>query len=271
MSTGMGTRLRKKPGSRASEQYQYGPVVGVRTTVGIVVRMPPSWFPDELAYAGPEHLDPGFVAGYDRKQGFPPVDADVDVLRSLGALGSDAVVVDMGTGTGRFAMAAARHCARVIAVDVSPAMLGHLREAAASAGLANVEVVRAGFLSYEHTGADADAVHTRNALHQLPDFWKGIALQRIAQILRPGGVLRLHDLVYDVTPADAPALLDDWLGQAQDDPETGYTADDFITHIRTEFSTYRWLLEPLLQATGFDIVDVEVHRQIYAAYTCVKR
>ena len=26
---------------------------------------------DELAHAGPEHLDPAFVAGYDRKQGYP--------------------------------------------------------------------------------------------------------------------------------------------------------------------------------------------------------
>jgi len=26
---------------------------------------------EELAQAGPEHLDPGFVSGYDRKQGAP--------------------------------------------------------------------------------------------------------------------------------------------------------------------------------------------------------
>jgi hypothetical protein len=26
---------------------------------------------DELAHAGAEHLDPGFVAGFDRKQGYP--------------------------------------------------------------------------------------------------------------------------------------------------------------------------------------------------------
>jgi hypothetical protein len=26
---------------------------------------------DELAYAGPEHLDAAFVAGFDRKQGYP--------------------------------------------------------------------------------------------------------------------------------------------------------------------------------------------------------
>jgi hypothetical protein len=29
------------------------------------------WMLDELAHAGPEHLDPAFVAGYERKQGFP--------------------------------------------------------------------------------------------------------------------------------------------------------------------------------------------------------
>jgi len=29
------------------------------------------WMLDELAHAGPEHLDPGLVAGFDRKQGYP--------------------------------------------------------------------------------------------------------------------------------------------------------------------------------------------------------
>jgi SAM-dependent methyltransferase len=75
---------------------------------------------------------------------------------------------------------------------MSPGMLAHVRAAAPS----TVEAVQAGFLSYEHTGRPADAVHTRNALHQLPDFWKGIALDRIGRILRPGGVLRLQDRVY---------------------------------------------------------------------------
>jgi hypothetical protein len=26
-----------------------------------------SWYPDERDHAGPEHLDPGYVAGYDAK------------------------------------------------------------------------------------------------------------------------------------------------------------------------------------------------------------
>jgi ubiquinone/menaquinone biosynthesis C-methylase UbiE len=224
-----------------------------------------SWMLDELAHAGPEHLDPAFVAGFDRKQGSDPVD-DVAVLLGHG-IGADSTVVDLGTGTGRFALAVASHVRRVVAADVSPAMLAHVREHTPD----NVELVQAGFLSYEHHGPPADAVYTRHALHQIPDFWKALALDRIAAILRPGGVLRLRDLIYDFPPADAPAILDAWLEGAVADPAQGYTREDLAEHVRTEYSTFRWLLEPILDAAGFDIVTVDFRGKIYGAYTCVRR
>ena len=84
---------------------------------------------DELAYAGPEHLDAAFVAGFDRKQGYPDPADDLDVFAAQG-LGADSSVVDLGTGTGQFALAAARRFGHVTAVDVSPAMLELLRERA---------------------------------------------------------------------------------------------------------------------------------------------
>jgi hypothetical protein len=37
----------------------------------------------EITLAGPEHLDPAYVAGYDRKAQFDPA-ADLDDLRSRG-------------------------------------------------------------------------------------------------------------------------------------------------------------------------------------------
>ena len=154
---------------------------------------------DELAYAGPEHLDAAFVVGFDRKQGYPDPADDLDALAAQG-LDASATVVDLGTGTGQFALAAARRFGHVTAVDVSPAMLALLRERAADAGLGNLDCVRAGFLSYQHAGPPADAVYTRHALHQLPDFWKVLALDRIARMLQPGGVLRLRDLIYDFRP-----------------------------------------------------------------------
>jgi ubiquinone/menaquinone biosynthesis C-methylase UbiE len=231
--------------------------------------MTKAWMIDELAHAGPEHLDAAFVAGFDRKQGYPEPAADLAVFREHG-VGSASTVVDLGAGTGRLALAAAPHVGRVVAVDVSPAMLARLREQAAKAGLANVECVQAGFLSYAHAGPPADAVYTRNALHQLPDFWKALALDRIAKLLRPGGVLRLRDLIFDFKPAEAEAVLDDWLDGAATDPARGYTREDFAEHLRAEFSTFRWLLEPMLAAAGFSIVAASFEGSIYGAYTCIK-
>ena len=227
------------------------------------------WLIDELAHAGAEHLDPRFVAGFDRKQGFPDLAGDLAVLRAHG-IGRASTVVDLGAGTGRFAVAAAPHVQRVVAVDVSPAMLAELRERIAAAGLPNVEDVRAGFLTYEHAGPPADAVFTRNALHQLPDFWKALALDRIAGLLRPGGVLRLHDLIFDFQPNEAGAVLDAWLEDAAEDPSLGYTRDDFAEHLRTEFSTFRWLFEPMLAAAGFTIVTASFDGQVYGTCTCVR-
>jgi ubiquinone/menaquinone biosynthesis C-methylase UbiE len=228
------------------------------------------WVLDELAYAGHEHLDDAFVAGYDRKQGHPDPAGELAALAAHG-IGDTATVVDLAAGTGQFTLAAARRFGQVVAVDVSPAMQGALRKRVAEAGLSNVSFAHAGFLSYEHGGPPADAVHTRNALHQLPDFWKGVALDRIARMLRPGGVLRLRDIIFDFQPSEADTVLERWMDGAVKDPAQGYTREDYAEHLRTEFSTYRWLLEPMLAAAGFDIVDAGFAGSVYGAYTCVKR
>lgn len=75
-------------------------------------------------------------------------------------------------------------------------------------------------------------------------------LDRIARLLRPGGLLRLHDLVYDFDPAEAADRIPAWLAGAVDDPAVGWTATELAEHVRGEFSTYRWLLEALLDRTG---------------------
>jgi ubiquinone/menaquinone biosynthesis C-methylase UbiE len=226
----------------------------------------PSWWLDETTYAGPEHLDPAYVEGYEHKAGYAP-DADVALLRDLG-VDATSTVLDVGAGTGRFALAMAPHCRQVIAVDVSPAMVAVLRDRAASAGVANLRVEQAGFLSLPDDLGPVDAVYTRNVLHQLPDLWKLVALRSVAAVLRPGGVLVLHDLVVDAGPDDLDAVMDAWLAGAVDDPAVGWTADEYATHLRTEFSTYTWILEGLLERTGFDILTRATRSSVYATYTC---
>ena len=227
------------------------------------------WMIDELAYAGPEHLDPTFVAGYDTKQGHPSPAEDLEVFVAHG-LDSSSIVVDLGAGTGQFAIEAARRFARVIAVDVSPVMLGLLGEKTANESLDNVERIRAGFLTYRHSGSLADGIYTRNALHHLPDFWKALALDRMASFIKPGGLLRIHDLAYDFLPSDTDQVFDRWFDCAVIDSAHGYTTQDFIEHIRTEHSTFRWLFESMLTRAGFDIVDVAFRGSTYGSYTCTR-
>ncbi|MBA2520045.1 MAG: class I SAM-dependent methyltransferase [Chloroflexia bacterium] len=229
----------------------------------------PRWYPDELAHAGDEHLDPGYVQGYDRKAGTDPTD-EVALLRTLG-LDETSTVVDLGAGTGAFALAVAPRCRRVIAVDVSAAMLALLQLQAGAQGLANIEWVQRGFLTYEHRGEPADFVYSRHALHHLPEFWKGIALGRIAAILKPGGVFRLLDLVYAFDPGEAGPIIESWLDGAAATPALGWTRPELETHLREEYSTFTWLLEPMLERAGLVIQDASRDPSgIYAAYTCVK-
>lgn len=225
---------------------------------------------DELAHAGRENVDREHVARYDQKE-----DADaageLAALRSFG-LDGRATVIDLGTGTGQFAVAAAKVVRRVVAVDVSPVMLDQLRAKLRRGRVENVECVLAGFLSYEHVGERADVVYSRYALHHLPDFWKAVALRRIASMLRPGGVLRLSDVVYSFEPSEAEARLERWMGEtAAPNVDRGWSRAELAEHVRDENSTFTWLLEPMLVRAGLSIEQRDYSAdQVFARYTCVK-
>ncbi len=228
---------------------------------------------DELALAGPEHLDPDYVEAYARKTGFAADEADNELeLLQPYAFGRQSTLIDYGAGTGWFALAAAARCRRVVALDVSPAMVATMEQRAAQEGLSNLEIVQAGFLSYAHTGDPADFAYCRNALHHLPDYWKTLALARIAAVLRPGGVLLLRDIVFSFEPAEADRYIGAWFDGAAATPEEGWTRAELETHLREEFSTFTWLLEPMLDRAGFAIEAADYGtRRIFADYVCVKR
>lgn len=229
----------------------------------------PSWFLNELAHAGPEHLDLAYISGYDRKAGTDPAD-DLAALRALG-LNKTSTLVDIGAGTGTFALAAAPHCHQVLAVDVSLAMLAVLRQRAEQLSITNVECVQAGFLSYAHQGQLADFVYSRHALHHLPDFWKALALTYVAATLKPGGVFYLRDLVFSFEPSEAEQVIELWLSNASETSELGWTRAELETHLREEYSTFSWLLEPMIERAGFTIQDAQhTPSQLYSTYICVK-
>jgi len=222
------------------------------------------WYPEERALAGSEHLEAEYVAGYEVKAALD-LDAALELLGRHG-LGPDTTLVDLGCGTGLLAAAASARARRVVGVDPSPAMLEAARRRSEA-----VAWVEAGFLTYEHVGEPPQLVHSRHALHHLPDFWKGLALARIHDLLALGGTLVLRDLVYDFEPAEGNRSIEEWLAGAAPTPAEGWTRRELETHVRSEHSTFAWLLETLLEHAGFEIVECDVRGGIYATYVCASR
>jgi SAM-dependent methyltransferase len=237
----------------------------------VMERDPDSWWLEETIHAGREHFDEQHARRYDAKEDAQAAE-EVSLLQGLGVLGAACSVIDVGAGTGQFTLAAADVCERVVALDVSPVMLERLTEKVDRRGASNVEVTRAGFLTYRHSGPPADLVYSRLALHHLPDFWKAIALGRLADMLRPGGLLRLWDVVYGFEPRDADRHIEAWIAETMAaDVERGWTRAELAEHIRDEHSTFTWLLEPMIERAGFDIVDADYSASVFARYVCRKR
>ncbi len=223
------------------------------------------WILDELASAGRENLDESHVRRYDGKE-----DADapgeIALLRDVG-LDADARLIEFGSGTGQLTVAAASACAEVIAVDVSPAMLSALETKITALDLSNVTVVNGGFLTYEHAGDPVQFVYSRFALHHLPDFWKAVALRRIRGLMAPGGVLRLWDVVYSFDLADTETALEAWCASGGDEIDGEWSREELEEHVRDEHSTFTWLLESMIERSGFSIENASyTEDKIFAKY-----
>lgn len=224
-----------------------------------------AWLLDERARAGRENLDAAHVARYDAKED-AGAQQEVALLRELG-LGADSLVLDFGAGTGQFSLAAAPFCERVIAIDVSEPMLARLQAKLARLRLENVELARGGLLSYEHALRPADFIYSRLALHHLPDFWKALALSRLRAMLSAAGLLRLCDVVYDFDPDAAPERIEAWCATGGESSEADWSRAELEEHVRDEHSTFSWLLEPMMQRSGFQIRQAEYSQDgIFAKY-----
>lgn len=229
------------------------PPGGQRYHVGM--RDAVDWMLDEVASAGRENLDSAHVARYDAKEDAEAM-TEVDLLRSFG-MNSSSLVLEFGSGTGQFTVAASPAVEHVVAVDPSPPMLVRLREKVSSLNLVNVDTVQSGFLSYEHNRRPVDVVYSRYALHHLPDAWKVVALARIHSMMRVGGILRLWDVVYDFDPAEAPERFERWCSIGSETTEGEWSRAELAEHIRDEHSTFSWLMESMLERSGFRIEHSE--------------
>ncbi|NJD53992.1 MAG: class I SAM-dependent methyltransferase [Candidatus Methanoperedens sp.] len=230
----------------------------------------PGWQYNEMKQVGTDYNDPAQVEIYDSQMGKlrDIKKENEEIIKALN-LTNDQTLIEFGTGTGNFAIDAAKHCKKVFAVDVSPRMLEFAQKKADMNGIKNIELLNAGFLTYEHSGAPADAVVSQLALHHLPDFWKLIALKRVFGILKNGGKFFLKDTVYSFDENTHEAFFNNLIEIIR---KAGgmQIANDLETGIRDEYSTLGWIMEALLLRAGFTIHEKQYSEGLIAVYLCTK-
>ncbi|KAB2346932.1 class I SAM-dependent methyltransferase [Actinomadura rudentiformis] len=128
--------------------------------------------------------------------------AATDTMLDAAEIGQGSRVLDIAAGAGGQTLAAARRVGptgRVLATDIAPAILAYAAQAAADAGLSNVDTVEADgedLAAVAETGYDAAI--SRVGLIYFPD--QQAALAAIRRVLRPGG--RISAVVYSTADAN---------------------------------------------------------------------
>lgn len=230
----------------------------------------PKWLFDETLQVGVDYSNEDLVADYDKQhEGFRNFEQEAKRIYDDLELSPDAVVLDIGCGTGGLSVHLARMCRHVYAVDISAAMLSVLKRKIRQQGFNNVTPVQSGFLNYRHQGQALDAIVANITLHHLPDFWKQIALNGISDLLTTGGKLFLADVVFGFDPRTYKETIEAWLAQMQEMAGQSM-ADETVIHLREEFSTWDWIMKGMLERAGFRVDRTFEIMPHIAAYICSK-
>lgn len=117
------------------------------------------------------------------------------VRRALGTRAA-ATVLDVGTGDGHLAAEMASLGHHVTAIDADDATLARARSRWCTF---DIDFVLGDFMSHPFEPASFDAVVSIAALHHMPE---GDALDRMAELVRPGGMLCVVGLARTRAPVD---------------------------------------------------------------------
>ncbi len=122
--------------------------------------------------------------------------ASQELLRwssSLVAWRPEFLALDVAAGTGLLARSVAPLVRRVVALDLTPAMLAEGRAAADRDHLANVVFLRGAAEDLPFLDGTFDVVMTRLSLHHIPS--PAHVLWQMARVCRRGGMVQVIDLV----------------------------------------------------------------------------
>ncbi|MDR9367414.1 MAG: class I SAM-dependent methyltransferase [Balneolaceae bacterium] len=228
-----------------------------------------SWTYNEFEQVGKDYSQEKEVAVYDSTHSdFRDVTAENNAILNRLGLKKEHTIIDFGSGTGAFAIQAASYCKKVFAIDVSQTMLDFSKKKTKSAEVENIEFHHAGYLSYDHKEGPVDAIVSSFSFHHLPDYWKSVALRRMHEMLNPDGKFYLYDVIIEEENAEEniQAFIESQAALGGD-----FLREDAEEHFREEYSTFDWIMEALLQRSGFTILEKEFSAGVLGTYLCSKK
>lgn len=127
---------------------------------------------------------------------------DLALMPQIAEVTGSEEVLDAGCGPGHTALAFAPRVARVVALDLSDAMLAEGRRLAQERSIANLEFRRGDVEYLPFADASFDLVVSRYSAHHWPHPQR--ALAEFRRVLRPGGAVVLSDIIaWDGPAADS--------------------------------------------------------------------
>ena len=227
-----------------------------------------NWFLNEFKQIGKNYAEKSEVDIYESSHAqFRDIyQESIDLLKTLNPSKEDKLI-DFGCGTGIFAIESAKLCNKVYAVDISQEMLDYAQKKATQVDIDNIDFCHSGFLNFEIENNSVSYITTTFSFHHLPDYWKGIALNRIYNMLKPKGTLYIKDVV--ISEQNSLANIQSFINSQA--VLGDFHREDAETHFKEEFSTYDWILEELLNRTGFKITSKKTDVGLIAEYLCIKK
>lgn len=172
--------------------------------------------------------------------------AAVDLL----GLESSDVLLDMGTGRGRWAIYASDRCKKAVGLDISGNLLADAKKKAGELGVGNVEFFKGSFEKPDEE-ADVEGMEPNKliavySMHHLTDDLKKEAVKTMARILKRPAKVVVADIMYFEDPQGHRS---EWDDVYYDDGGTDFPAEaEYLKKIFEEssFETKLIKIHPLV-------------------------
>lgn len=228
------------------------------------------WFYDEFVQIGVDYTLQEKSGVYDDEmESVRDYEKETkEVIEKLGLADTQSLTaIDIGCGTGAFALCAAKYFQKIIAVDVSRQMLDVAAAKAKEKKIDNIEFVHSGFLNCR-VDQPIDVIHSKWAFHHLPDYWKQAALLNVNKMLKNGGLFFLSDVVFKFDPDFETNIEKAMEGLSKQFGKE--LLQETRVHIKEEFSTFDWVLEGMFKRAGFELVHSDTDNIFSSEFLCKK-